>query len=45
MKGNISPEMAAWLLRRSAAFAKATQRKGMPMTYGTGKKPEKPKDS
>jgi hypothetical protein len=29
-----------WQRKRSAAFFKGTQRKGMPMTYGHGRAPE-----
>lgn len=38
--GGITPEAEEWLERRSAAFRTFTQRKGMPLTFGTGVKPE-----
>lgn len=38
-KGGINAKVAAWLERRSAAFAKATSRPpGKAMTYGAQKK-------
>lgn len=36
MRGNIPPEVDEWMRDRADAFRRATQRKGMPMTYGTG---------
>lgn len=36
--GNLSPETIAYLDRRSAAFQRALNRKGMPMTFGHGKR-------
>lgn len=43
MSWNDRPDIVAWLERRSMAFVKATQKKGMPMSYGTGKPQEKKK--
>lgn len=38
-EGNFSPEVVAMLKRRSESFVAYTQRKGMPITYGTRKEP------
>lgn len=35
-----TPGASEFLRKRSEAFQRATQRKGMPMTYGSGKKVE-----
>ena len=40
-KARLSPEMEKWSRDRAEGFFKATQKKGMPMTYGTGRPPEK----
>lgn len=37
----ISGEKTRALIARSTAFLKATQKKGLPMIYGTGKRAEK----
>jgi hypothetical protein len=39
-----SEEVGRWMEARSTAIAAVTQKKGMPMTYGTGKEPEKKKE-
>lgn len=33
----LSPEVEQWTRERAEAFYRATQRKGMPMSYGVGK--------
>lgn len=43
-QGNFSPEVVAWMGRRSEQFHRATHGKGKPMTYGTmGGRKEKEK--
>lgn len=39
-KKGFSPQAVVWSQQRAQAFSKATQRKGLPMTYGHGKPPE-----
>jgi len=41
-QGSLSRMPKKRLEDRAEAFAKATNRKGMPMTYGAGKEPNKP---
>lgn len=37
----LSPKVEKWSRERAEGFYRATQRKGMPMTYGAGKEPVK----
>jgi hypothetical protein len=40
--GGISPETTEFLERRTEGFQRALNRKGLPLTWGTGKPPQGP---